>query len=156
MGHHNHGLVPTTAEGFYDFPDATAVVRIQPMQRFVKNQQFGIFHKGTRQQGKALLAAGQLQERLVLQMRHTENIHPPLAYSHLAGMRTFVQTDAVVQSGSYDFDGRQVSQIGTVHLRTDVTYMLLDFPNALSRTSLTAEQTDVAGIRLRIVESVAF
>ena len=31
MGHHNHGLVPTTAEGFYDFPDATAVVRIQPM-----------------------------------------------------------------------------------------------------------------------------
>ena len=96
MGHHNHGLVPTTAEGFYDFPDATAVVRIQPMQRFVKNQQFGVFHKGTRQQGKALLAAGQLQERLVLQMRHTENIHPPLAHSHLASMRTFVQTDAVV------------------------------------------------------------
>ena len=58
MCHHNHGLVPTTAEGFYDFPDATAVVRIQPMQRFVKNQQFGVFHKGTRQQGKALLAAG--------------------------------------------------------------------------------------------------
>ena len=41
----------------------------------------------------------------------------------------------------------------TVHLRTDVTYMLLDFPNALSRTSLTAEQTDVAGIRLRIVRT---
>ena len=86
-------------------------------------------------------------------MRHTENIHPPLAHSHLAGIRTFVQTDAVVQSGSYDFDGRQVFQIGTVHLRTDVTYMLLDFPNALSRTSLTAEQTDVAGIRLRIVRT---
>ena len=41
MRYHNHGLVSTTAEGFYDFPDATAVVRIQPMQRFVKNQQFG-------------------------------------------------------------------------------------------------------------------
>lgn len=92
----------------------------------------GSFTKARASKAKALLAAGQLQERLVLQMRHTENIHPPLAYSHLAGMRTFVQTDAVVQSGSYDFDGRQVSQIGTVHLRTDVTYMLLDFPNALS------------------------
>lgn len=68
-------------------------------------------------------------------------------------MRTFVQADTVVQPGSYDFNGRQVFQVSAMHLRTDVAYMLLYFPNTLARSPFTAEQTDVAGIRLRIVRA---
>ena len=45
----------------------------------------------------------------------------------------------------------QIFKISTVHLRTYVTNMFLDFPNTFSRPSFPSEETDVTGIRLRIV-----
>ena len=42
MGYHNHCFIPAGAESLYDLLYSAAIVGIQSMQRFVKNQQFGI------------------------------------------------------------------------------------------------------------------
>ena len=64
MGYHNHCFIPAGAESLYDLLYSAAIVGIQSMQRFVKNQQFGIFHESACQQRKTLFAAGELQEKI--------------------------------------------------------------------------------------------
>jgi outer membrane protein TolC len=93
-----------------------------------------------------LFSTGELQKRTVFQGGNTENLHPPLTYRHLFGMRTFIQSDAVVQTGSDNLYGRQILQISTMHFRTDITDVFLDFPNTLPRSALPSEETDIAGV----------
>ena len=73
MGYHNHCFIPAGAESLYDLLYSAAIVGIQSMQRFVKNQQFGIFHESACQQRKTLFAAGELQERFILQSGYAKN-----------------------------------------------------------------------------------
>ena len=56
-----------------------------------------------------------------------------------------------MQTTGYNLNSGQIFKISTVHLRTYVTNMFLDFPNTFSRPSFPSEETDVTGIRLRIV-----
>lgn len=57
MGYHHHRLVFAAAESLYDGSHQQASWFVQPMQRFVQDKQFGVFHKGTCQEAKPLLAA---------------------------------------------------------------------------------------------------
>ena len=66
-------------------------------------------------------------------------------------MRTFVQSNAVVQTTGNNLDSRQILQISAMHFRTDIADMFLYFPNTFTRSSFTPEQTDITSIRLRII-----
>ena len=151
MSDHDERFVVPTAEGFDNLLDASAVIGVQPVQGLVQNQQLRVLDKGACQECQALLAARQLQERLVFEGRNSKNIHPPLAHGHLAGLRPLVQADAVVQATGHNLYGGQVLQVGPVHLGADVAYVFLDFPNALACAPFPSEEADVAGIGLGIV-----
>ena len=45
MGYHNHCFIPAGAESLYDLLYSAAIVGIQSMQRFVKNQQIHRFQQ---------------------------------------------------------------------------------------------------------------
>ena len=146
MCYHNHRLIFTFAEGFDHLFDPTTIVSIQSMKRLVQNQQFRIFDESTCQQSQTLLPTGKLQERFVFQVGNAEYIHPPLTYSHLLRLGTFVQSDTVVQSAGYDFNSRQVFEISTMHLRTYISDVFLDFPNTFSSSPFASEKADVASV----------
>ena len=65
VSHHNHGLVRSLAEGLNDAFHAETVEGVEPVERFVKDEQFGVLDKGTGQQSQSLLTTGELEEGLV-------------------------------------------------------------------------------------------
>ena len=151
MRYHHQRLILTGTKSIDDTFYLLTVEGIQPMQGFVKDQQFRVFHKGPCQQHHTLFAITHLQERSVCQMSHTKCIHPLLAHLTLPGLGFDIQANRVMQSTRHNVNSWQVLQVSTMHLRTHVTNVFLNVPNALARTSFIAKQTHIAGITLRIV-----
>lgn len=56
-----------------------------------------------------------------------------------------------MQTAGHDVDGREVTQVGTMHLRAHIADMAFDVPDALSGSTATAKHLDITGVGLRIV-----
>ena len=79
MGDHYQSLVGATAKSIYHLAYPFTVGCIKSVQRLVKDKQFGILYKGTRQEDKTLLATGKREECAICQVFNTEHTHPFLA-----------------------------------------------------------------------------
>ena len=57
VGHHDDGLVATAAEGVDDVFHQTAVAVVEPVERFVEDEQLRVLDKGPGEEDETLLAA---------------------------------------------------------------------------------------------------
>ena len=73
---HNEGFVRTQAELLDYLANEAAISVVETVQRFVEDEQFGVFHECTSQEAESLLAAAQLQERSVSKFLYAEDTHP--------------------------------------------------------------------------------
>jgi hypothetical protein len=76
MRYHYEGLVLTTAECVYNLFHKGTMLKVEAMQGFVQNQQFGVLYKGAGQQAQTLLSTAEFKECAVGQILDTEDIHP--------------------------------------------------------------------------------
>ena len=148
---HHQRLVGTDTEGIDDALHLATVERIQSVQRLIEYQQLGVFHKCPGQQYQALFAITNPQEQTVGQVRYAKGFHPLQTNFPLFGFGLDIQSDGVVQATGHNINGGQVLRIGTMHLRTYITYVLLDVPDAFARASFLTKQTHIAGIALGVV-----
>ena len=139
------------AKRFDDAFYMSTVPGIKSVKRLVQDKQVGVFHEGSGQENQALLPTRKLKEATVLQVSNAEYLHPMLANASLLGFRANVEPYRVMKSACHDIDGRHILEISPMNLRTYVTDVFLDFPNALSRTTLATEERDIARITLRII-----
>ena len=151
MGHHQQRFPRPAAEGLDDAAHEGAAARVQPVQRLVQDQQRGVLDEGAGQEAQALLAAGEGEERTLVEGADAKRVHPPAARLQLLRLRTAVEPDAVVQAAGHDVQRGEVLQVGAVHLGADVADVPLDVPDALARAPLPPEEGDVAGVGLGIV-----
>ena len=87
------------------------------MERFVENEQFGVFHECTGKQYQSLFTAGEFEECAFLQSLQSKDVHPEAADAIFLFRGFHIKTDAIFQTAGNDAHGRQVAKIGAVHLR---------------------------------------
>lgn len=152
MCHHNHGLVLTTTESFYHIFHQLAVVQVQPMQRLIQNKQLRILHKARANNTRRCSPLDNCKKFRSFKSaipKYPSTIHkPPSARD--ADVCTTPQNH-VVRLPQYLW--QEGFQISAMHLRTDISYMLLYLPNTFSGTAFSAEQGNITSITLRIIRT---
>lgn len=128
-----------------------AVDVVEAVQRFVEDQQVGLFHKSPRQKYKSLLTARHLQKLPLFQRADAKGVEPFAALYPICFCGTRVESHSVFQSTGHNFDGGDVLAVAAVHLRRHIADVALDVPDAFARTALMSEERDIAGIALWIV-----
>ena len=93
--YHHQSLVLSEAELLDNLTDKTAIPIIEAMKRFIQNQQFRVFHKGSSQKAESLLSTTQLQERLVCDTIHAKDTHPIEASLLLLWLGAHVESNRI-------------------------------------------------------------
>src|SRR5699024_9367248 len=84
------------------------IAHIQPMQRFIHDNQVRIFYKRTRQKCQPLFAGRKRKKRTVFQLFDTEYTHPSQSYLLLLLRTLPEQPDRVKETGTYDTQYRYI------------------------------------------------
>ena len=124
---------------------------IEPVERFVEDEEVGGFDEGAGEEAETLLAAGHTKEGAVCEVVDVEASHPGEAGLALLGTRTNVEPNAVVQSAGNDVNSWQITHVGAVHFWTDVADVALDVPDAFSRAALSSKELNITGVSLWVV-----
>ena len=149
--HHDECLALSLAEGLDDVAGTLAVVVIKAVERFVEDEEFRVFDERTGQECHPLFAARQREVGTGGQMVQAEHFHPQVGHGAFFGADAAVEANRVVQTAGHDVRCRQVLFIRTEHFGRHVADVAFYIPDALARATSTAEEIDVAGIRLRVV-----
>ena len=136
---------------FYDACGHDAVGFVETMEGFVEDEQVRGFYEGSSQETKTLLATADAEKGAVRQMLDAEASHPRKTGLALLGAGSDVEPYTVVEPTGNNIYGRKVAHVGTIHFGADITDVLLDVPDALTRAAAASEQFDIAGIGLGIV-----
>lgn len=132
VSNHDECFVWPLAKRLNDVENQAAVIVVETMERLVENEQFGILDESPAHQHQPLLAAAELQERAFGQLPDAEKAHPPAALLLLLAIGMDIEPYGVLKSAGHYVDGREVTQVGTVHLWRNVAYMAFDFPDAFA------------------------
>ena len=151
VGYHDEGLIGARAEGIDKGAHHLATLGVEPVKRFVENQQFGVFDEGASQEHHTLLTRGELEEGAVGQVLNTKHTHPLQAGIHLLGTRTHIEPHAIMQARRHNLYGGQVLKVGAMHLGRHVANTFLNVPDTLSCSSTASEEADIASISLWVI-----
>ena len=77
---------------------------VEPLARFVENQQAGIFDEGAREENHALKSGGKRKEWFFGEFQQLELFQPLPCGGALAASRRLEQTDRVVKTGFNNFE----------------------------------------------------
>ena len=151
--HHDECLLGALTPCIDNLAYHLTTLGVEPVQGLIEDEQFGIFDKGTGQKHQSLLARREFHEGALCQLLDAKHAHPLLANADMLGPWAHIESDAIVQTRGHNLYRGQVLEVGAVHLGRHIAYAAFDIPDALSRSTASTKEADVAGIRLGIIST---
>lgn len=110
------GFARSCGKGFDDGASPFFIENVEPVERFVENEQVGVFHHGAGEKQHALFARREFHKRTVAQPFHAECLQPARARLDLSRGKPAEKTYRVVVARGHDFGGGNVFEVGAVYL----------------------------------------
>lgn len=132
--------------------DQLTVERIQPLQRFVKNQQRRVLDQRADDQCQPLLPPRQAVEwRIGDPVIHTQNIQPLLRQLVLLVGYRLINTNGVEEAREDHVSHRGAHPVVQVQAAADIADVLFDIPDGFPAAAATAEQGEIVAVSLRVI-----
>ena len=134
--------------------DQLTVEGIQPLQRFIKNQQSRMLNQRADDQCQPLLPPRQaVKWRIGYPVVHTQNIQPLLRQLVLLVGYRLINTNGIEEAREDHVSHRSAHPVVQMQAAANITDMLFDIPDGFPAAAAAAEEGQIVAVTLRVIAS---